>query len=164
MSTSEVKALEARLRKVEDQIAIQHIVCGYGYAVDGLNREAVGQFYAEDAVFAVGDIGTFTGRNQISDITRNTGHLGVVKDGCAHVQTLPYIVIDGDRAVATCHTLLLHNGENGFHILRMSASRLQLSRKSDGGWQIDHRQNYMLQGDPAGPQMLARLNEGPRAA
>ncbi len=164
MNADDLKSLEARLRKLEDQVAIYHIVCGYGYAVDGLNREAVGAFYADDAIFAVGDIGTFKGRDQIADITKNTGHVGVVTDGCAHVQTLPYIVIDGDRAVATCHTLLLHNGENGFHILRMSASRLQLSRKANGGWQIDHRQNYMLQGDPAGPSMLARLNEGPHAA
>jgi hypothetical protein len=80
------------------------------------------------------------------------------------MSSLPHVVIDGDRAVATCHTMVLRNGEDGFYVFRLSASRLQLSRKPDGGWQIDHRQNYLLDGDKGGPTLLARLKEGPRAA
>jgi uncharacterized protein (TIGR02246 family) len=157
------KALEARLQAVEDRLAIYQLVCGYGYAVDGCNAEAVGSFYAPDGVYAVADSGKWEGRDAVAAITASEGHLKLVGAGCAHISTMPYVVIEGDRAVATCHTMVASKREDGFYIARLSASRLQLSRKAEGGWQIDHRQNYMLQGDTDGPALLARLNEGPMA-
>jgi ketosteroid isomerase-like protein len=73
-------------------------------------------------------------------------------------------VINGDMAIATCHTMVNMHGENGFFIGRLSASRIELARQGDGTWKIVYRQNYMLNGGPAGSQLLARLNEGPQAA
>ena len=35
-------SVEARLQALEDRLAIFQVICGYGYAVDGLNAEAVG--------------------------------------------------------------------------------------------------------------------------
>ena len=157
-------SVEARLRRLEDQIAIYQVVCGYGYSVDGLNGESVGQCYVEDGVYAVGDMPAFEGRQRIADITKDKGHLSLVAKGCAHVSTLPHVVIEGDRAVATCHTQVMLNGEDGFFIMRLSASRIQLARQSDGAWQIVHRQNYLLDGNPAGSALLGRLREGPQAA
>lgn len=157
-------ALDARLRKVEDQLAIYQVVCGYGYAVDGLNAEAVGDCYVEDGVYAVGDIGNIAGRATIAAITRDPGHLGLVGGGCAHISTLPHVLIDGDEAIATCHTMVSRNGDDGFSIFRLSASRIRLARQDDGGWKIVHRQNYLLDGNPAGPALLGRLKEGPEAA
>lgn len=164
MGTTDNSSIERRLQALEDQQAIYQLVCGYGYAVDGCNAEAVGSFYAPDGVYAVADMSPFEGRERIAAITADTGHLGLVAGGCAHMSTLPFVVIDGDRAVATCHTMVMLNGENGFYPFRLSASRLEFSRKPDGGWQIDRRQNYLLDGNPAGPAMLARLKEGPKAA
>jgi ketosteroid isomerase-like protein len=164
MDASERSSIERRLRALEDQIAIYQLVCGYGYAIDGCNAEAVGSFYAEDGVYAVGDRGTFEGRQKIAGIASSPGHLSLVQGGVAHISTLPYVVIDGDRASATCHTMVVRHGEDGFYPFRLSASRLELSRKPEGGWQIDHRQNYMLQGDPSAPALLARLTEGPKRA
>ena len=158
------QSIEDRLRALEDQQAIYQVVCGYGYAVDGLNAEAVGSFYVDEGIYAVGDIGEMKGRETIEAITRDPGHLGYVAAGCAHISTLPYVVIDGDRAVATCHTMVNMHGENGFFIGRLSASRIQLARQADGGWKIVHRQNYMLNGDPAGSKLLGRLKEGPASA
>ena len=162
MAGDETNSIERRLCALEDQIAIYQVVCGYGYAIDGCDAGMVGSLYAEDGVYAVGDRGTRTGREEIAGIASSPGHLSLVKGGCAHFSTLPYVKIDGDRASATCHTAVLRHGENGFYVFRLSASRLELSRKSGGGWQIDHRQNYMLQGDEAGPKLLARLNEAPK--
>jgi len=158
------KSIEERLLAVEDRQAIYQVICGYGYAVDGLNAEAVGSCYVDDGVYAVGDIGKMEGRERIEAITRDPGHLGYVGAGCAHISTLPYVVIDGDRAVATCHTMVNMHGENGFFIGRLSASRIDLARQPDGSWKITYRQNYMLNGDPAGSQLLGRLKEGPVAA
>lgn len=155
------KTIEQRLQELEDREAIRQAVCGYGYAVDGCNAEAVGSFYVDEGVYAVGDIGAYEGRANIEAITRDKGHLGLVAAGVAHMATSPYIVIDGDRAVATCHTMVPMHGENGFFIGRLSASRLEFARQADGGWKIVHRQNWMLNGDKEGPAMLARLKDGP---
>ena len=155
---------EARLRALEDRLAIYQVVCGYGYAVDGCNTEAVGNFYAEDGVYAVMDMDPLKGRTAVAGITTSPSHIGLVNGGVAHMSSLPYVVIDGDKAVATCHTMVPRLGEDGYYIWRLSASRIELSRQPDGAWRIDHRQNYLQNGDGNGPAMLARLKEGPKAA
>ena len=155
------KSIEERLQELEDREAIRQAICGYGYAVDGCNAEAVGAFYVEDGIYAVGDIGAYAGRADIAAITRSDTHLSLVNAGCAHVSTPPYIVIDGDRAVATCHTMVPLRRDGEYFILRLSASRIELARQADFGWKITHRQNYMQDGGPDGPALLARLNEGP---
>ncbi len=162
MENGSISSIEARLRRLEDQLAIYQVINGYGYAVDGMNAAAVGSCYVEDGIYAVGDMGAFEGRERIEAITRDPGHVAYVKAGCAHMSTVPHVVIDADQAVATCHTMVAMHGDDGFFIGRLSASRLQLARQSDGGWKIVHRQNYMLDGDPAGPALLGRLKEGPK--
>ena len=154
-------SIEDRLCALEDRQAIYQ-VCGYGYAVDGLNAEAVGACYVDDGIYSVGDIGVIDGREQIESITRDAGHLAYVGAGCAHMSTLPYVLIEGDRAVATCHTMVPMHGDDGFFIGRLSASRIELARQADGGWKIVHRQNYMLDGNPAAPALLGRLREAPQ--
>ena len=161
MGANETSSVEQRLRAIEDRLAIYQIVCGYGYAVDGLNTEAIGALYAPDGVYAVGDIEPFVGRDHIAAMTSFAPHLELVNGGCAHVSTLPYVVLEGDRAAATCYTMVVRHTEDGFSVYRCSASRLELSRKAEGGWEINHRQNYLLNGDKAGPALLARLKEGP---
>ena len=156
--------VEERLLALEDRQAIYQVVCGYGYAVDGCNAEAVGDRYVENGVYVVGDMPGWVGREAVAGITSSKGHLQLVGAGCAHMSTLPFVVIDGDRAVATCHTMVPMHGENGFFIGRLSASRIELVREADGAWRIVHRQNYMLDGKPEGPGLLGRLNEGPQAS
>lgn len=158
------KTIEERLGRLEDQLAIYQVINGYGYAVDGLSAEVVGSCYTDDGVYAVGDIGAFEGREEIEAITRDPGHLELVNAGCAHMSTVPHVVINGDRAVATCHTMVAMHGDDGFFIGRLSASRLQLARQNDGSWKIVHRQNYMLDGNPQASALLGSLKEGPSDA
>lgn len=156
-------AIEARLRKLEDQLAIYQVINGYGYAVDGLNAAAVGECYVEDGIYAVGDVGEMKGRERIEALTRDPGHLGYVGAGCAHMSSVPHVLVEGDEAIATCHTMVAMHGDDGFFIGRLSASRLKLARQDDGAWKIVHRQNYLLNGDPAASKLLGRLKEGPSA-
>jgi ketosteroid isomerase-like protein len=155
-----VSTAEERLQRLEDQLAIYQLVCGYGYAVDGLNVDAVGTLYAEDGTYEVSDHGVFEGRAAIQAMTQSAGHVELVGSGVAHISTLPYVVIDGDQAAATCHTMLAQHREDGFYIGRLSASRLELER-IDGRWHIKRRSNEMLTGKERGPALLGRLMEGP---
>lgn len=158
------KSLEERLRAVEDHIAISQLVSAYGYGIDGRNKAVLGRIYAEDGVYAVDDTGRFEGRATIQSIADMPAHINLVETGCAHVSTSPHIVIDGDGAVATCHTMVVRHGDDGFFIWRLSASRIACARKPEGGWEIVLRQNYLLDGNPAAPALLARVMEGPCAA
>ena len=124
MNDDTAARLEARLGKLEDQLAIYQVINGYGYAVDGLNATAVGECYVDDGIYAVGDIGEMKGRERIEAITRDPGHLAYVAAGCAHMSSVPHVLIEGDKAVATCHTMVAMHGENGFFIGRLSASSL----------------------------------------
>jgi SnoaL-like protein len=157
-----VTSLEERVQRLEDQLAIYQTVCGYGYAVDGLNADALGEIYAKDGVYAISDSGVYEGRAAVQGITRKPGHLDLVRRGAAHMSTLPYVVIDGDRAVATCHTMVPRHGDDGFYIWRLSASRVELERRPEGGWHITRRTNEVLADNERGPQLLGRLREGPR--
>lgn len=159
--TIDIALVEERLRAVEDRLAIYQTVSGYGYAIDGRNKDAVGELYAPSGVYSVGDTGNYRGREAVQAIADMPAHIELVSNGCAHLSTLPQVIIDGDRASATCHTMVVVHGDDGFAVWRLSASRMELSRTPDGGWQIDHRQNYLLQGEPEGPALLARAAEGP---
>lgn len=153
--------LERRLAALEAQVAIYQLVCGYGYAVDGCNGDAVGALFAEDATYAIDDVGVLAGRERLAAIATAPAHRALVERGCGHVSTLPYVVLDGDRASATCHTLVVQREEHGFVTGRLSASRLELSRDRSGTWRIDSRQNALLDGGDKGPALLARLTEPP---
>jgi ketosteroid isomerase-like protein len=155
------RTIEQRLLELEDRETIRQAICGYGYAVDGCNAEAVGSFYTEDGVYAVSDAGTWEGREAIAAITTSDTHLSLVHAGCAHVSTPPYIVIEGGRAVATCHTMVPLRRDGEYFIARLSASRIELARQPGGGWKIVHRQNNVQDGSPDGPALLARLNDAP---
>lgn len=156
-----IEALERRVRALEDREAIGQLITGYGYAVDGLNAAAVAQRFAPEGVYDTG-MGRHDGRDAIRAMVESEFERAFIGGGCAHVSTVPYVVIEGDRAVATIHHIIIRRGESGFHIERTSAGRLELSREQGGEWVIEHRFHRLLDGSPEAWGLLSRLDEGPR--
>jgi ketosteroid isomerase-like protein len=157
--TRSSKTIEERLQALEDHDAIRQIVSAYSYSVDGCNAASVGALYVEDGVYAVGDMDPFVGRERVAAITADKGHRALVAGGVAHISLPPFIAVEGDEAVATCHTMVARKGDDGFYVWRLSASRLELVRGTDGEWRIEKRQNWLLDGNPDGPEMLASLHQ-----
>lgn len=153
------KTIEERLQELEDHDAIRQVVAAYGYSVDGCDTDAVGNLYIEDGVYAVGDIATYEGRDKVAAITKEPGHIRLVEAGCAHISLPPFVAVEGDLGVATCHTMVPCHSEDGFFLWRLSASRIELVRQTDGEWKIEKRRNWMLDGNSNGPQMLAQLRQ-----
>jgi hypothetical protein len=154
-------SMEDRLQRLEDQLAIYQVVCSYGYAADGLNAEVLGQIYAEDGVYEISDReASFEGRAAVQGIVQSPGHLDLVRAGAAHMSTLPYVVVNDDEAVATCHTMVVQHKEGEFYVGRLSASRIELERSPDGEWLIKRRTNQLLTGDERGSALLGRLTDG----
>ncbi len=145
-------ALEARVRHLEDIIAIQRLVALYGPSVDSNSIPLAGRIWAPDGVYTVhpGSDGpdstdVLDGRDQIEGMLYGPGHQAQVTNGCAHVMSAPLITVDGDKAIAICYLTLVNHRPDGFVVARQSANRWELERDAEG-WQVKHRATSLLDG------------------
>ena len=150
-----VAALEARVRELEDRLAIYNLIATYGPAVDSGSDDAMGAIFREDGVYD-SDPAPMEGRPAISAMVLSDGHQGLIHGGAAHVMALPVVRVDGDHAVATGYSRVYRtDGEGGFEVWRVSANRWELERDADG-WRALHRVNRLLDGRDESRQMLRR--------
>jgi ketosteroid isomerase-like protein len=150
---------EARLRRVEDQLAIYQLLAAHPCAVDSGNADVLGSIYAEHGVYEVGEAGRFDGRAAVESLVTMPQVVELMAAGAGHVATLPYVVIDGDRAVATGHGMVVIRDKDGFSVNRLSAMRYELERQADGEWRIALRTIHLLDGNRSAPALLGRLTE-----
>ena len=102
-----VEALAARVRALEDQAEITQLVAQYGPAVDSGSGAAAGALWTDDGTFdAVGHL-TMRGRGDIVGMVDGAGHQSLLGGGCAHVLTVPHVVVDGDEATGRSYALQL---------------------------------------------------------
>lgn len=151
-----VASLLERVRLLEDKAAVHKVLTAYGPAVDAGDAEAVGRLWADDAVYDI-DIRVMRGRDAITEMVRTAPHQDYLHEGCGHLLDPVHIRIDGDTAVATCHSLLLRRnpGEDSFRVWRVTANRFELVR-AEGTWLIRRRTARLLDGSPAARELLAR--------
>jgi hypothetical protein len=135
--------IETRLRKVEDQLEIIQLISRYGIATDSANWPALEQVWAKDAAYRIADIGNFEGHEGLQKLVSGDYGQELVKFGCAHVASIPYIVVDGDKAVATNHGILLRHLDGKFFVERITATRWEFERV-DGRWLAKLRLNEIL--------------------
>ena len=151
-----VQALERRLQAAEDRLAIYQIMATYGPSVDSLSRAVLRGMYAEDGVYDhTAGVQPYVGKDGVASLVEGAMHLGYVEKGCAHVTSLPHVVVQGDDAVATCYSrVYLKDGEH-WRLERVSANRWEFERTLVG-WKVKRRTNRLLNGDDAPRQLLAR--------
>jgi len=153
--------VEERLQRLEDQLAIYQVICAYGYAVDSCDREVLYEIYGPDGVYSVKDVGDFVGREGMDRLVDQETHQNLIKGGVAHMSTLPYVHIEGDRAVATCHFILPKRVDDGYVFGRLTASRAELERKPGGGWRITRRVHEQLNGSETARALLGQTRQVP---
>lgn len=83
-------SIEARLRKVEDTLAIQQLMSLYCFHADNRDGANWSQVFAEDGVFETDLLGTHEGRAAIKALRH--------RDFAIHYNTNSILEIDGDRA------------------------------------------------------------------
>ncbi len=154
MADAKLKALEARLRALEDERAIMHLMAAYGPAVDSGSTEAAAWLWTEDGVYDA-QVDLFEGRAGIRRLVTGPMHQEIIKGGSAHVIGMPLIELDGDRAVATCYARLYRWGGDAFKVARITANRWQFVREADG-WHIKHRLNIQLNGAQEARDLLGQ--------
>ena len=155
--------LERRLRRLEDQHEVAQVVAAYGPLVDAAEAERVAALWTEDGGYDVEDL-VMHSRADVEAMVRSEAHQGLVGRGCSHFLGPAHVTVDGDRAVATCESVLLVRGrEDRVHPVRIGANRFDLVR-TDEGWRIRHRTTRGLDGGGGAQELLAGLGRVAGAA
>ena len=153
-------ALEERLHRLEDELAVTRLIASYGPLVDGGEADAVADLWTEDGVYDV-DEGYMSGREQLAAMVRSRAHQGWISGGCAHFLGPAHVTLHGDTAVAVCHSLMVVNagGEFGddaaFGVRRATAHHFDLVR-TEQGWRVARRTSRVLDGRHEAPALLVR--------
>lgn len=153
----EVAALTKRMRALESLVEITQLVAQYGPSVDSGSADATAALWTEGGRFeAVGSL-TMAGREQIAGMVDSGGHQGLILKGCAHVLTVPHVVLQGeDEATGRSYALNIRWDAEAarFWVARVSANTWRWQRTSEG-WKIVDRVNANLDGSPQPRDMLA---------
>jgi len=148
-------SLERRVRELEDHVALYQLMMGYGPAVDAGESELAAARWTPSGVYDA-QVGAWEGREAIAGMVEGEMHQSIIRGGSAHVTAMPYVVIDGDRAVATAYAQLCRAAGDDFRLWRVTATRWEFARTVDG-WRVQRRVNRLLDGDP---EAQALLREG----
>ena len=148
-------ALEARIRLLEDQVAIHRLVNSWGPAVDTGDSSVAAALFADDGVLE-SDLSRLVGPGAVAAMVESDGQQSLIRDGCAHVQAFPLVAIDGDSATATGYSRVYRYRDGAHEIWRVSANRWEFRRTPDG-WRITRRVNHVIDG---GPEARGLLNQG----
>jgi hypothetical protein len=137
-----LRALEARLRAVEDELALYRLMTSYGPAADSGDGEKASEIWTADGVYDSDGPGELIGRGAIAEMLAGEGHQAMVP-GCAHVNTPVVITIDGDRATAIGYSQVWRTDDGKHRVFRLAANRWEFTR-TDEGWRVVRRTNRRL--------------------
>jgi hypothetical protein len=101
MEEKEPMSIEERLRAVEDRLEILNLLAGSALSSDVPSETYWEAMFAPSAGMDRGGSEGLEGRDRIMEIIRSASQAEAINHGMAHAQALPYIRINGDRAVAT---------------------------------------------------------------
>lgn len=156
-AASDVAALEARLRRLEDERDIARLIASYGPQVDAADADGTAALWAPDGRYEVEDW-TMAGRADVHAMVSSSSHRALVASGCSHFLGPAVVTVDADTAVAVCESLVLvrretPDGSSEYVVWRATANHFELAR-TDGHWQITRRSSRLLNGDPAAHRLL----------
>jgi hypothetical protein len=154
--------LEDRVRALEDRLAIYQLMMSHPPAVDGGATDVWAQAWTKDAEFDRGPpdpeahSGNYEGSYGLDVIIKEMSgpEIQAAREaGLAHMTTVPYLIVAGDKATATNYTLVFGYEKQGFRIRRLVANRWNLERRADG-WKIRHRALRLLDGNKEARDIL----------
>lgn len=134
--------LDARLRRVEDVLAIQQLFIDYGLALDAGDFSTYSQVFAENGELHLGPIGAAVGRNAIEDLMARTmeGRVGT----SYHIVSSPQIAfVDDDHATSQVMWTVVHRQQNGEPKLTMMGRHVDRLVRENGAWKIASRRGLI---------------------
>jgi hypothetical protein len=142
-SATDLVALEARIRRIEDRIALEELLGQYRSLADAGNYEAWSELFTEDCVFTIGvatgasTFGRQEGRQEIYEkaVQMNRGNW----DSTMHTLINPEFHIEGDRAHGTVDMIYaaVPKGATSMKDYFMDGGRYDMQyARTNEGWRI----------------------------
>jgi hypothetical protein len=160
------RTLEQRLRAIEDQLEILHLIASHPPAADSGTAGYYRDAFLPDAVTDLGGGKAARGNEAIAATVERPEHRAAMEQGLAHFAGLPRIEIDGDTAVVISYlqiltpnldaepaTLAGHGSSKGFRVHRIGVNRWELLRTPQG-WRIARRELRTLDGSAQARDIL----------
>lgn len=144
--------LESRLRRLEDERDIAQLIAAYGPLVDAGAAVEVAELWTHDGIYDVDEV-YLEGHEQLAAMVRSKAHQSWIEGGCAHFVGPALVSVDGDTAVAVCHSLMVVRTDGRFRVRRATANHWELTR-TDDGWRASRRTNRVLDGRAESPALL----------
>lgn len=152
--TATLQALEARLRRLEDEAAITRLLLTYGPAADAGLTALAGQRWLDDGLYDWdADGAPYVGAAAVDAMLRGDGHQGLIAAGVAHFAGPPLIELDGDRATVLNYSLIMRREGDRHYLWRVSAVRWDVERHGDG-WRVQRRTNRLLDASGGGRRLF----------
>jgi hypothetical protein len=166
MAEAKERTIEDRIRAIEDRLAIYNLIASHPPSADTGAQSYIRSLFADDGVLDLGGGKTATGNDTISEMSQRPAHQEAIRGGLAHFAGLPYVELDGDRAVVTSYLQIIspntlaepvevpaHGVSKGYRIHRVGANRWELARTRDG-WKIKRRVFRSLDGSDGALDIL----------
>ena len=150
---SRISALETRLQRVEDELAITQMLAAYGPLVDAGEPEPVAALWAEDGSYSV-EGWTMLSRTDVHSMVTSDAHQGLVSHGSCHFLGPARVKVTGESATAVCPSILVVHHEGRYHAYRAGANHFRL-RRSPEGWQISERITLALDGSEEARELFS---------
>jgi hypothetical protein len=147
-------AIAARLQVFEDRAAIADLIARYGPLADAGDAAGVAALWIADGIYAVDGFPEARGHAAIAALIEGPVHQALMTRGCAHLLSSPSIDLDGDRATALCHSVVLAKSGEVWEAVRVAANRWELVRTAQG-WRVTRRDNALLDGREAARALFA---------
>ena len=163
---TDLASLEARLRRLEDESAIQRLLMSYGPAADaGMAGFAAGLWLEDGEYDWDGKAEPHRGAAAVDSMLQSTFHRQLMAEGVAHFGGPLLVEVDGDRATAVNYSLIMRREEQRFYLWRVSAVRWDLERSGDS-WRVRRRTNRLMDETGGGLQLFGTalqelFEEGP---
>lgn len=144
MTDDRLAELETRLKRIEDERAIERMIASYGPLVDAGEADAAAKLWAVDGAYDV-EGWPMRSRAEVAAMVASDAHQGLLGRGCAHYLGPAVATVHGDEAIAVCESLVVVRRGDGYVVWRAAANHFRLNR-IDGRWQIVDRTTRTLDG------------------
>lgn len=139
MTQTRTGSIEARLERVEAEIAIRNILNNYANFFNNRDYDACVSLFAPDGEYADADAG-YKGQVAIHRMLESLAGTAAAPNRLDyHIVSNPRVDFDGDRATVTSRYLIMMRGPNGMPMPSMAGGYRDEFVRLNGEWKILRR-------------------------